>query len=63
MHKFLASTGGAKHAIFHERSNIAPPPLAFDDTGTDEWTARVKEYVSHPLGAPETARLLRHARS
>jgi len=61
--KFLASTGGAKHAIFHERSDIAPPPLTFADTAMDEWTARVKRYVSHPLGAPEMARRLWHARS
>jgi hypothetical protein len=61
--KYLASTGGAKHAIFHERSDLAPPPLVFADTGTGEWTARVKKYVNHPLGAPQTARLLRHARS
>ena len=63
VHKFLASTGGAKHAIFHERSDIAPPPLALADTENDDWTARVREYVSHPLGAPETARRLWHARS
>jgi hypothetical protein len=56
--KFLASTGGAKHAIIHERSNPAAPPLVFADTENDEWTARVKEYVSHPLGAPKTARRL-----
>ena len=61
--KFLASTGGAKHAIFHERSNPAAAPLVFADTVNDEWTARVKGYVSHPLGAPKTAQLLRHART
>ncbi|MBE9553466.1 MAG: hypothetical protein IMF05_08385 [Proteobacteria bacterium] len=61
--KFLASTGGAKHAIFHERSNPAAAPLVFADTEVDEWTARVKEYVSHPLGAPKTARRLWSARS
>lgn len=61
--KFLASAGGAKHAIFHERSDIAPPPMLFADTGNGEWTARVKAYVRHPLGAPKTARLLRHARA
>ena len=61
--KFLASTGGARHAVFHERSDPAPPPLVFADTGNDAWTARVKAYISHPLGAPETARLLRHARA
>ena len=61
--KYLASTGGAKHAIFHERTDIAPPPLAFADPENDAWTARVEDYVSHPLGAPETARLLRHAQS
>lgn len=63
MRKYLASTGGAKHAIFHECSDIAPPPLAFADSETGEWTARVRDYVSHPLGAPETARRLWHARS
>jgi len=61
--KHLASTGGAKHAIFHERSEIAPPPLVFADSGTDEWTARVRDYVSHPLGQPECARIVWHARS
>lgn len=61
--KYLASTGGAKHAIFHERTDIAPPPLLFVDPENNEWTARVRDYVSHPLGAPQTAQLLRHARS
>jgi hypothetical protein len=61
--KFLASTGGARHAIIHERTGHAAPPLAFTEEETNEWTARVGEYVNHPLGAPQTARLLRHARS
>lgn len=61
--KYLASTGGARHAIFHERSDLAPPALAFADTGTDEWTVRVGKYAKYPLGLPESARLLRHARS
>ena len=60
--KFLASTGGAKHAIIHERTDIANPPLAFGDAETDKGTARVGEYVTYPLGAPQTARLLWRAR-
>lgn len=61
--KYLASTGGAKHAIFHERSGLGTAPMLFEDSGTDEWTARVRDYVSHPLGEPEFARLLYHAPS
>jgi hypothetical protein len=61
--KYLASTGGAKHAIFHERTGHGAPPMLFDDTGTDEWTARVRDYASHPLGEPEYARLVEHART
>ncbi len=55
--KFLASTGGAKHAIFHERSNPAPP-MAFAETESSEWSARVEGYVTFPLGVPQTARRL-----
>jgi len=55
--KFLASTGGAKHAIFHERSGPAPS-MAFAEPESSEWSARVAEYVTFPLGGPQTARRL-----
>ena len=63
LRKYLASRGGAKHVILHERADLAPPPLAFSDPGADEWTVRVEEYADHPLGLPERARLLRNALS
>lgn len=53
--KFLASTGGAKHAIFHERANLSTQSMAFAGAESGEWGARVEAYVSYPLGQPKTA--------
>jgi hypothetical protein len=53
--KFLASTGGAKHAIIHERENVSTSPMAFARGENGEWSARVETYVAYPLGQPKTA--------
>ncbi len=55
--KLLASTGTAKHAIFHEHSNPAPT-MAFAEAESSEWSARVGGYVTYPFGPPRTAKRL-----
>ncbi len=53
--KLLASTGNAKHAIFHEHSNPVQT-MAFAEADSSEWSARIGGYVTYPLGAPRTAK-------
>ena len=49
--KYLASTGGARHALFCESST----PAAITEVEDSEWSVRVASYVSYPLGKPQTA--------
>ena len=49
--KLLASTGGARHALFCESST----PTAMTEPEVSEWSTRVASYVSYPLGKPQTA--------
>jgi hypothetical protein len=53
--KYLASTGGAKHAVLHEYSDTTAPSVITANIGDGEWGTRVDEYIDYPLGGPLTA--------
>lgn len=55
MRKFLASTGRARHAVIHDRSEM-PTSEAFVNAKSKEWSANAKEYVTYPMGLPQNAR-------
>lgn len=55
-HKYLASTGGARHVVVHEMAENEISRDSIVDASMSEWSGQVANYVAYPAGAPVVAR-------